>query len=287
MRTLQISNNIALRRSYVVCLGMKRSGSTLQYNISRALLERTRPVTNLGYCPGENLSESIQSATGKLPTNSESILVKSHNPPWEFRLAAPPEAAFLYIYRDLRDVYASYKQKWGRSLDFFCRDTAAHLALYELYENDELVLTQKYEDLYHNKISGVIDISRYLGIDLDDATYSEIASDTSVEAFENFIRRRFVLGNPFAFYANRIIRWLPLSIRRQLSMSATLRAVKSHLFPLDTLSDKATQIHPNHFSRTRGKPNAWMDVLTDKETAVIDSEFGGWLDRHGYRAFGE
>ena len=45
--------------TFVFCIGMKRSGSTLQYNLSKLLLENQFKTKNFGYVDGKDLSKKL------------------------------------------------------------------------------------------------------------------------------------------------------------------------------------------------------------------------------------
>ena len=96
----------------IVCNGMIRSGSTLQYNLIRLQVEAT-------------FSGKAEGFIGKKELNSERLqfwqkdvalhVIKSHDilPEW----MRAEGIKLVYIYRDIRDVAVSLKNKSGRTGD--------------------------------------------------------------------------------------------------------------------------------------------------------------------------
>ena len=73
--------------TFVLCIGMKRSGSTLQYNLSKLLLDNQFKTKNFGYIDGKDLSKKLSNEDMLKANFLEYIILKCHNPPWKDKLS--------------------------------------------------------------------------------------------------------------------------------------------------------------------------------------------------------
>ena len=105
--------------TFVFCIGMKRSGSALQYNLTRLLLENQFKTKNFGYIDGKDLSKKLSNEDMLKANFLEYIILKCHDPLWKVGSQFLENHKILYIYRDLRAVYFSMKVRENRSLDEF------------------------------------------------------------------------------------------------------------------------------------------------------------------------
>jgi len=262
----------------VLCVGMKRSGSTLQFNIARLLLESQESVINLGYVQKQNLKNKLK-AYGK---NSKNLIVKCHNPDWNYVGEFACENKILYIYRDLRSVYASMKLRTNVSLNDFIYQMKKDLILYSKFENDNRIFVQKYEEIYRNERHAIYDISNYLEINsIDTLLVEDIVEKVSISAHSN--------GNFLTLDGNMIITWLfrmlikmtPKSIIAFLKRIMFTKKIVAFIKSLVTVNSK-TLMYSDHISKTKGKPDAWKEILSNEEVCMIELEFNGWLVKHGY-----
>lgn len=96
-----------------VCNGMPRSGSTLQYNIIRHLVERRDCGKGNGYWPPRRCARHRRQIQQWRNDDGWQI-IKMHgiHAPLFARLRTK-DVCLLYIYRDLRDVAKSMRRIWG------------------------------------------------------------------------------------------------------------------------------------------------------------------------------
>ena len=137
-----IIENSSEEKNIIICAGMKRSGSTLQFNISRMLLESQKNLVNLGEVKSNLLNTTLE----EIKHNSNYIL-KVHDPSYQElqKFLKNKKNRVLYTYRDLRSVYASMKLRSNITLDQFIIDMKEHIKLFNKIKSNEQILIQKYE----------------------------------------------------------------------------------------------------------------------------------------------
>lgn len=232
---------------YVFCCGMARSGGTLQYQLTKELVERK----NLGRGGGE-----VHYASPRIPDRSGFIVVKTEPcQDWKASSVRNGAAKAVNIYRDCRDVVVSLmrffrlQREWipnhFRSPEFGAITAGDHIvALDHQTQWEELpgIYSSKYEDVWPDRWhEEVMRIAEYLGIKVSEEEAREIAAEYSV--VKNIERMAKIDGW-----------WQP---RRTL-------LTREHISPL------------------RGKPGIWKDVLTQEQVMVVERIAGDWLVSHGY-----
>jgi hypothetical protein len=95
----------------VICNGMERSGSTLQYNIARLIVETKGLGRSEGYPFKQGEWEKGAAILQQWQLCSDWVVIKAHSihPKLE-SLARDKNTRVLYIFRDPRDVAASCKE---------------------------------------------------------------------------------------------------------------------------------------------------------------------------------
>ncbi len=262
----------------ILCIGMKRSGSTLQFNIARLLLESQGRVQNLGYVQKYDLKNKLDVRVD----NTQSLIAKCHNPDWKFGEKLLYRNKVLYIYRDLRAVYASMKLRTNVSLNDFICEMKEDLILYSKFENDKRVLVQKYEEIYGNEYHAVCGISNYLEMhNVNSSLVKDIVNKVSINDLSS--NNYFIFNKgAFATWMYRLlIRATPrgvVSLLKKTILTTKLIAFIKGLIKIDS----KTLMYADHISKTKGDPNIWKEILSNEEVIRIESEFNGWLKQHRY-----
>lgn len=256
---------------FVICCGMRRSGSTLQYNLARSILETQKSgVEVLGYVNGNDLQDRVvdlESNAGK------TYLLKSHDVV-QCRSLASCNVLLLYTFRDFRDVYVSGKIKLG-----WTRENLEELALelnssFVAANSCERILIQKYEDLFANKVIGTRKIASFLDAMLSEKEVLEIANENETKISNSIVRQSYLKVRGLA-----------------RNLASTSNAVSILFEPLRKLNqlffqrfgiDPKTQIHLDHISRNKGCPGAWKDELSARELDEINSKYAELLKSMGY-----
>jgi heptosyltransferase-2 len=239
---------MADRPHWVFCSGLKRSGSTLQYQLAKAIVEESGRGVGLGYCEPEEWP-----ALYREHRDDDGILVvKSHRYlPGAGPLLRQGRAQSVFIRRDLRDVYVSWMRKADRSFE-------------EALEED--FLGEVLEDDFHWSDQPNTLASSY------EAMIEDLSGE--VERIAGFLGVRLATGD-----ADRIA--------DAYSLGRQKRRIESFDFDREgvkggktVLYDPDTLLHHNHVRS--GEPRQWERELTPAQVAAIETTTGGWLQRHGY-----
>ena len=265
-------------KQYVICIGMKRSGSTLQYNIVKQLLSKSGVVEAEGYVSGVDLHDLIRSTRESSQSVDSSYVVKCHNPP--LGLSDEIDSRVIFVYRDIRAVYLSCKIKWGIELEQFIKNTDEVLKIYEHYQASKNVLVQRYESLYSDRAAAIKEINQYLDLNLLDEELQCVFEATSIESIERSSRNRFGFVSKAQHRINKMSSAIPKDIlllfRKIGIISMVRRYMPREVFVADTL------VHINHFSPSKGRPDEWRTMLKQYEQDRLSTHYRDWLIQHDY-----
>lgn len=241
----------------VICNGMIRSGSTLQYNLARGMAESC----DLGHGEGFFSDRQANNDLDKLVVwqkDDRYHVIKMHNICPLVETGQTEGILTLYIYRDLRDVAVSVKNAFHfRGARLF---TALDKAVSTFSEIQKLpnVLMQRYEDVMQNVPDAAWDLSKFLSIDISKQDMSTVVNSCTItKALENTksLRKRF-----------------------STALMVLLRRVGFSV----TAYDNKTLLHPNHISETTGAIGVWRSQLEETELNTINDKFATWLKEQGY-----
>ena len=175
----------------VVCNGMARGGSTLQYNLVRVLLSATEGCEAHGYAhvnPAHNHYVPMEQLT-EWAREPAYHLVKVHAVlPGLSDLLRDGRTKVLYIYRDLRDVAVSRQRSVGEKGDALLNSLAkGESQFYELRalrdEHPDCFLWQRYEDVMGAETQAVEAAMALFRVDLPEGiAASDVADACSVDA---------------------------------------------------------------------------------------------------------
>lgn len=238
----------------VVCNGMLRAGSTMQYNVARSLVAASGAGNGEGFFTEAELL-AMPAEIAEWQRDPLYHIVKTHDA-CEWLLNAGEHTRICYIHRDLRDVAASIRRKWPQSELMSALDRAVDS--YHTIAAGSGVLVQKYEDFSRQPVVAATELSRHLQLDLTPAAILKAVEENSVEhAVERAAR-----------------------LRR--SPGALLRRVARRFALGRDHYDSESLLHDDHISETAGATGVWRDVLTAGEIAEIENRFGDWLRLAGY-----
>lgn len=265
-------------KQHVICIGMKRSGSTLQYNIVKELLSKSGAVEAEGYVRGVDLHDLIRKTRESSQSVDSSYVVKCHNPP--LGLSDEIDNRVIFVYRDIRAVYLSCKMKWGIGLEQFIKNTDEVLKIYEHYQASNNVLVQRYESLYSDRAAAIKEINQYLDLNLRDEELQSVFEATSIESIETSSRKSFGFVSQVQHRINKMSSAIPKDIlllfRKVGIISIVRRFIPREVFVANTL------IHINHFSPSKGRPDEWRTMLKQYEQDRLSTYYRDWLMRYGY-----
>lgn len=163
------------------CAGMIRSGSTLQYNISKRIVELTETGEHI------HANEDIWLRCRLAFTLADRWLVnKSHvYQPTLFTRETIGRTKIVMVYRDLRDVLVSQMRFRGSGFDDTLTKLRAHTVDRERRWLDEIpaerVLRVCYETMYPRIAAHAMQVAAHMDIDLSVDQAEQIAADLDKE----------------------------------------------------------------------------------------------------------
>jgi hypothetical protein len=234
---------------------MYRACSTWQYEVIAHLLERHRGGRRRGYLTGEEFAAQYRPDH---ELNGWSVL-KSHEGDRSFaRAIADGKALAVYAHRDIRDVVFSLMHKRGVSFEQLVRQGMIHQILVNdrFWAGQPSVFTQRYEDLVDDPSHGVLQLARFLGMEISTEEAAEIAAE-------------------YSFQTNR---------RRTVELVQRLQQQGVDLSDPSNLQyyDQETLLHWNHLRE--GRPGNWRTHATAGQRAILSRLCDDWLVAHGYEA---
>jgi hypothetical protein len=254
----------------VLCNGMLRSGSTLQYNVVCNLVE----AAGVGVARG-----GVEHAGGEVPdlhrvaSTSMMDVYKSHTMlagvlEWVTRGAEGIRIS--YIYRDIRDVAVSLIEKEGPGDERILGKLGDALTVYDelrTVRDSPHVLWQRYEDVVADRDAATREAADFLGLDIPPAIFDQIVEDSSIES------ARRVMGHMRRVVETQIGTVAPDEVRR-------IRRGMRHGTYIAV--DPMTLIHWNHVSRHGGASGVWRTELPAPLLEAIMERHADWLADAGY-----
>jgi hypothetical protein len=238
-----------MEKRLVICCGMPRSGSTLQYQIVVEIVKRV----SLGNGMGWIRTCSSQDLLSKIEESDTWLIIKIH----DYRqitdiksLICDKRVLLLYSYRDLRDVAVSIAHKDNTKVislilsDFFDKV----LENYYFWTGFPKTFISQYETMTEDLSGEIQRIADYLQIDLDQSTVSQIGQKLSLDN-----QRKRIANFDFNNKGKRS---------------------GASVFDPDTL------LHGNHIFS--GLSQQWKKELISLEVALIEASSEKWLSETGY-----
>lgn len=229
----------------VICCGMLRSGSTLQYQIAVELLQRADRGEGIGEVRHVHCRELDARTDGK--THAVKVHKRALLPGAPDALQAG-YATGLYISRDIRDVAVSLmnmRQVSFEQLMFRGGEVEQALRDYQAWTALPGMLMSKYETMMADLQGEVQRIAQHLDIEISDTEAAAIAHTYSLDRQQR-----------------RIQNW------------------KSDPEYDAAQHDPNTLLHHNHIRS--GKSQQWRTALTPMQIAYLESVAGNWLRSQGY-----
>ena len=256
----------------ISCCGGKRSGSTLQFNLVRTLVELSdQSISNLRYLSGNQIEDSIAEYLTQNASNSEFLTYKTHDIE-----SVPADHLMLYILRDPRDAYLSAKYKWGsgpKEIDAIVTKCVAGINIAQ----ERNALIQRYESVFGNERTAAKEISDFLDLNLTETEIANIAEEVGVKARQKSLMNQIMIHTRDKLRS--ISQLSPLTKTLLKPLAATYRWVEKI-----RLSASESQIHADHISRHGGKPGVWQTELTDEERAIFVNVYSKELTELGYHS---
>jgi len=262
----------------IFCAGMKRSGSTLQFNFVREIIQASGQQVATAF---QTPAEFTRNWKDGHYADAQTILIKTHQADFSDVFMAGLRPLITYTYRDLRDVYLSGKEKFGwNGKEDLCRMLDEAVENYSRVRElpDDVCLIQSYEQLYNDRRRSILELAKFLSLPLQDSMADEICGHYSIHRIKEQIdsnRKQRI----YLIY-RKIERNTPGFIRRLLKKSSWLRDVKNKI--RSSKVDDSTMFHADHISSRQGVPGQWKNYLEASEIALIEERYSEFLVDNGY-----
>jgi hypothetical protein len=175
---------------------------------------------------------------------------------WMLEEQARNSIRFFFSHRNLRDVAASAKRKFGMPSAKLWQSIDAAILLQQRLQGRENVKIQRYADLIGTLPESLQEIAMFLDLQLSDQAISDIAASCS-------------LAN-----AQRV--------QSAVCDLMSARGIKAGDAKKAAVFDQTTLLHHNHISPNQGLDGTWHSDLTASDLQMIDSRYGKWLQAEGY-----
>jgi hypothetical protein len=174
---------------------MARSGSTLQYNICRSLVEKLDIGKREGVFGGAQLFDLQEQF---LEWGKEELfhVIKIHDfYPKAVEMSLNGYVKICYIYRDIRDVAANLKKKDNVNDQGLLTILDAAIAVYHKIKDVPNVLIQKYENIFIDIAQAIREVVLFLGLKPSEPTIEWVNKECSVEKAKE-IMLSLAVGSP-------------------------------------------------------------------------------------------
>lgn len=232
----------------VVCCGMIRAGSTLQFNLARSLVEITGSGCGQGFIEDPPRDRRLR----RWCWDRTLHVVKMHTiADWMLDTETQGVIRFLYCHRNLYDVTASAKRKFHMpSYEIWKHLDHALLLHRELMIRPNAII-QRYDQLIEDPSKCLSGLASALNLVLNSSIRSEILDACSLDQAK--------------------------AMQETLKLDTDSGSDES-----TKLFDLITLIHRNHISETNGEDGTWHGDLTPHDLHMIDRHYGPWLNSEGY-----
>jgi hypothetical protein len=232
--------------TWVFCAGMIRSGSTVQYQLTAAIIESAICGRRVPYVPESDFVTIRDSYDFRF------AVFKAHvcNPDLS-RECLNNGAKVVYSYRDIRDVAVSAMRKFEMTFDELIKKGWLDQAIEDYHRWTAMpdVLISRYESFHDSLIQETRKISDFLQITLSDQMVEHIGRDFQTDRQKE-----------------RIARLRPPDIgpsgREEL------------------VFDPRELLHWNHLHD--GQAGAWITLLSQDQRSCLTHKFSDWLLATGY-----
>ena len=251
----------------VVCAGMIRSGSTLQYNMARCLVEVMSAGSGQGFYEDPCTKETQRQF--RLWSEDEAFhVVKVHRIP--SNLAEMSEANSIricYIFRDIRDVAASLKNMLKCKEESLVNMLDEAITVYYKMLEMKPVLWQKYEEVVPDVSASLSKVAGFLGLAPSEETLNKVAEMCSLVKSK---KASNMLSLGLAAKGRSVLRKLGVP------ESVVTRFCSTPGY------DKETLLHPRHISKNMGASGVWEEALSQEEIGIIQARYTAWLTKENY-----
>lgn len=259
----------------IVCNGMYRAGSTLQYNLVSSLVTQTQPSEIIGWIWPEQLKD-MGAELQRWAIDPQLYVIKTHMLPPDIEpMLTNGSAKMCYVYRDIRDVAVSVKRKFKKEGDDLYELLDKAIATYFVVKQLPGVVWQRYEEMMADLYREIDKLSKELNLDASPQVMQQVAQQWSVEgthqAIQQLQRKRQLKIK------------LRAGLRRLKSEKLVERLIKQYNpdFSWDRIYDTKHLLHVDHIASTKKLVGNWKTELTADEVATLVERYQDYLaDAH-------
>ncbi len=249
----------------VICVGLQRAASTLQYQLCREILKLNKPIIDYGYIRFEN---GITNAVSKNKHNEFSI-IKTHNY-FEIynKLNNRDDVVFLTSYRDLRETSVSVMEAYDKTYEKLMKDRWLESEMNCFYKQKNLnnILFQEYNKLKNDLNNSIQQIAYFINVNLSDKSLAKIEKRFNRNAqLKKMNTYRTSKKYKIIFFINRIFNKINPTPYLQRGLILNI--------------DNNSSLHHNHISVNNIN---WQSFFSKKQKAEIKTIIGNWLVEVGY-----
>jgi hypothetical protein len=234
----------------VICCGMPRSGSTLQFNVISEVLNSKGKGRKVDWASPKQIVKDAAQYEEYAKDTSSYYIVKSHEPP-EFLFGLCAENVFyVYVDREPKDAIASMKVKFNYSVPQGIRKVSSSWQLKDRIcgLGSGQYLLQDYVKLRDELPIEISRVAAFFGIVLTEQELLQITEKLSLDkAYDRSRKKRL----PFEHLWRRVCIGLGLPVR---------------------FADDELRLHPKHVSDHKGASEIWQKILTPEEVELIHNE---------------
>lgn len=259
----------------IICNGMIRSGSTLQYNLVCEVVGLTHETVREGFYSEDDFERNAD-RFNEWVNDDKYHVVKMHEViEGDFD---KNKVKYIYIFRDIRDVAVSVRRAFGFENKRLIRELDNAVNIFEKLNSPEYygrICLQKYEAVAFESESAALEIMEFLGLNAD--------SDQIKEACDRVSNMRF-RHNPSVLVKIKKLAWRICVFLRLASLfkllggsKNTVSIVRSFLYPHDNVS----LLHEKHISEALGA-SMWRSELTPEEVELFVERYKNYLINNDY-----
>ena len=259
----------------VYCTGMKRSGSTLQYNIVRLILKRAMKDVETVV-----KSKNEMKGMGRYETKKYD-LVKTHHPTSGLMSNIENKnIKVTYIFRDIRNVYLSIQRMQGLRHDEILSIIDNCVETYRLVKKHNGILMQKYEDVLSDISQAVSDVAKYLNYPIKKQAVHNISAECRPKTTRQK-QKNISLGSKLWHKSYRMYGLMPKAIKDGLRYVG-LPDLLDRLNVSRGRARSKSQLHPSHVSNNPGSHDKWRDKLSNEVKQDITTRYSQYLIENNY-----
>ena len=233
---------------WILCAGMIRSGSTLQFQLASSIVEHAGLGHRVKYVPESEFETVLDRHT----QDAGLKVFKAHVCTSTLaEIAQTGDAKVIYSYRDIRDVAVSAMRKFDMPFDALVNAGWLDQAITDYYAwtNMPNVLVSRYEEMICNLRHEVSRIADFLGLNVDAEALSRLSEQYDIPA-------------------------------QQQRIDALKQRYGQSINNSDIVFDEVELLHHNHIHK--GEVDGWRHLLSPLQQSLLTERYSQWLLSLGY-----